>query len=250
MLRTLAGLGAGFLFLGSLVAQEPPPFLETIIVDVKQDKINEFVALQKELNVLAQKAGMPQRTIWQVTHGPSAQFRITRPVSSLAEYDQEGWFAKAFPDAGQQANWVGRVTRCVAHRQVLVSRISPETAIPREDGTTPKNMLIHIAENRSDKMGEYRRLLQEEVFPAYKKAGIEGVIAMQRVLGGNQRTFLVSRGFDKWEELDDGLHLLSPVWQTLGQEKAVELARLAGSLLARQERIVITRREDLSFSND
>ena len=145
MLRKLAGLAAGLLFLCSLGAQEPPAFLETIIVDVKQDKIDQFVALQKEFNALAQKAGMKQRTIWQVAMGPTSQFRLTRPVESLDEYDQEGWFAKAFEDAGQAANWVGRVTECVAHRQVWVSRLSPEMAIPTEDGAPPKNLLIHVA---------------------------------------------------------------------------------------------------------
>ena len=249
MLRKLAGLAAGLLFLCSLGAQEPPPFLETIIVDVKQDKIDQYVALQREFNALAQKAGMKQRTIWQVAMGPTSQFRLTRPVESLEEYDQEGWFAKAFEDAGQAANWVGRVTECVAHRQVWVSRLSPEMAIPTEDGAPPKNLLIHVAVNLSTKMGEYRSFLAEEVFPAYKKAGAKGILAMQRVLGGNQRMFLISRGFDKWADLE-GLNIISPAWESLGEEKGLELARRSGSLLARQERIVLTLREDLSFSTD
>ena len=236
----------------SAAAQDPPPFLRTVIVDVKSDKVADFVAVQKQFNAAAQKAGLKQRTTWQVAMGPTSQFRITTPLSSLAELDEGTWLQRAIPDAGQRANWVARVTACTDRRQVVVSRTRPEASIPPKDGKQPAHLLIYVTENLNGQMQVYRSALEDELIPAYKKAGVDGILTMQRVFGASQREFIIARGFEKWEELDGGLaiNIVGPAAEALGNEKTAALANKMGSLLSRQERIVLTRRDDLSFSSD
>jgi hypothetical protein len=227
-------------------AQKLPKYLHTVIIDVHANQVDQFVSLQKELNARLEKAGMPQRTTWQVVYGPTYQFRITRPVESFAELDEDGWVQKAYPDRVELANWLGRIREVQKHRELVLSRVMANLSVPAEGKEQPPYLLLNIGTNLNGKMGAYAEFLRDHIVPAYKKAGANAV-TLRRHLGGNQRLWIVARGFEKYADIEDQVAIWGPVRKVLPDGKWQEVASQSGTLLASQEQIIMRRRNDLSF---
>lgn len=232
--------------------QDLPPYIRTVIFDVKPDRINDFVAAQKELNAALKQAGMPGRTTWQVVYGPSTQFRMTSPVQNLVELDDESWLARAMPDAGERAAWLDRIRACQASREVVVSRVFPDLSVVGGDDESegdPPYLLLYLGVNLNGKMGSYRDFLRDQIAPAYEEAGVR-MMVLRRALGGNQREWIVARPFQTFEEIDGMIAVWHPLSEVMTEDELREKAVGSGSLLASQHRIVMQRRDDLSFTNE
>ena len=79
------------------------------------------------------------------------------------------------------------------------------SAIPLPDGARPQYMQVDYLECVPGQGRQLRDLLEKEVLPAYKKAGITGAWVSRRALGTNGREILLGRAFDKWAELEHWL---------------------------------------------
>lgn len=100
--------------------------------------------------------------------------------------------------------------------------------------------LIGTSSNRDD--AEY---LRSDLIPAYKKAGVDGVLVSRRRFGTNARHWLIITFLDKMAELDEP----HPLAKSLGEEKLGELRRKGGALIIRSERYVFSPQPDLTFVN-
>ena len=207
----------------SAQAPNPPPMRETIILKVKPDMVDEFIALQKEANVRLKKLGMPWRRFIRAAAGDTYEFRISSPVPKWAALDQPGWIGRAFDDPSELANWVGRIQKCLLSREVFYSVNYPELSIPLKEGRNPGFLVITVLENAPTKGPAFAEYLKNELIPAYKKAGVDGVGVSRRRFGTNSRHWLIITFLDKMEELDEP----HPLAKSLGEEN---WSRIGGSV--------------------
>ena len=173
------------------------------------------------------------------------EFRISSPVLKWAALDQPGWIGRAFDDPSELANWVGRIQKCLLSREVLYSVNYPELSIPLKEGRNPGFLVITVLENAPTKGPAFAEYLKNELIPAYKKAGVDGVGVSRRRFGTNSRHWLIITFLDKMEELDEP----HPLAKSLGEENWRELRRKGGALSVRSERYVFTPQPDLTFVN-
>ena len=100
----------------SAMAQEdaPPPWVQLNVIQVDPERVDEFMAVQRELSARAKKAKIPWRSVSR-THvfGDTYRFLVATPVQNLASYDREG---DADPETESLIN---RLRRCVTSRTEL-----------------------------------------------------------------------------------------------------------------------------------
>jgi len=150
---------------------------------------------------------------------------------------------RAFAEPAELANWVRRIQKCLLSREVLYSVNYPELSIPVKEGRNPPFIIITAIENASTKRPAYAEYLRNDLIPAYKKAGVDGVLVSRRRFGTNARQWLMITFLDKMAELDEP----HPLMKSLGQEKWGELRRKGGALIVHRQRYVFAPQPDLSF---
>lgn len=241
--RFLFACAAALLLTGfnpKLAAQNnPPPLLSVRIVQVKPDKVAEWEGLQKELSAAMKKAGAT-RTVWQVVRGDLNTYHIVEGLAKYADLDEP---ASPPMEAAAWASWQARVLQCVGNRQLLIARTNPDLSIPLKKGRKINLLLLTWRKYAPGRGGDYQTALAKELFPALKKAGINGYFENQIVAGHRLRTWVSARYIDKWADLD-GPGLLS---RALG-ENSGKLASKLGSMIVDVERMILRIREDLSAS--
>ena len=140
---------------------------------------------------------------------------------------------------------MSRIEKCLLSREVLYSVNYPELSIPLKEGRNPAFLVITVRENAPTKGPAYAEHLRNDLIPAYKKAGVDGVLVSRRRFGTNARHWLIITFLDKMAQLDEP-HTLA---KSLGEEKWGELRRKGGALIIRSERYVFSPQPDLTFVN-
>lgn len=218
---------------------DPPPLLSVRVVHVKPDKVDEWEGLQKELSAALAKAG-ESRSIWQVARGDLDTYHIVSPLQKFADLDNP----PAPPmEPGAWSQWQKRASQCVADRQFMILRTSPDSSIPLKEGRKRNLLLLTMRQHAPGRGPEYGAARTKELLPALRKAGVDGITTAQVVAGGNSRTWVTAEYLDKWSDLDGP----GPLTKALG-ENAGKLAAKLGSMVVDVERIVLRFREDLSAS--
>lgn len=217
----------------------PPPLLSVRVVHVKPDKVDEWESLQKEYSAALAKSG-ESRSIWQVARGDLDTYHIVSPLQKFADLDTP---PTPPMEAGAWAQWQMKASQCVADRQFMILRTNADSSIPLKEGRKRNLLLLTMRQHAPGRGPEYGAAQAKEVFPALRKAGVNGFTTAQVVAGGNSRTWVTAEYLDKWSDLDGP----GPLAKALG-ENASKLAAKLGSMVVDVERIVLRFREDLSAS--
>ena len=217
-------------------AQDPPPWLEMTIVHVAPDRVDEFLAAQREISALEQEAGTPWRSVGRTAvFGDTYRFVITTPLANFARLD------RADDAEGARATIVSRIRNVITSRATYAVRTTPTLDNPLPDGEAPALMLVQVVSVAPGREQEYLRVMATDVLPHFDEAEMHhtsGALTFGGE-GGYVHVFHVGN----FAALDQG----SPMVRALGGPAALEvMAKLSGVVL-RSEQWIVRYLPDVSF---
>ena len=217
-------------------AEDVTPWMEMALVGVDPGQVDEFLAAQRELAALQQKAGVPWRVVSRTAvFGDTYRFVIVTPLAQFARLDRPG-----SPDPARMSV-ENRIQRTVTSRQTFALRTTPDIDNPLPDGRDPALMLVQLVSVVPGREQDYIRVMAEDVLPHFKEANMHHSSGALTLGGDSGYVHFFHLG--NFAALDQG----SPMARALGPEGALEVtAKLAG-VLARTEQWVVRHLPDLSF---
>jgi hypothetical protein len=231
------------------LAQQPntPPATtryQVTVVRIKPDMLNEWIDLQKNEVIPAQKkGGVTERTVMQTAIGNSFEYTILTPYPSFAALDGPAVNVRAL-GAEAAARLAGKILKCVdVQRTYLINRVN-DLGIPPGNAIASRTTVLRPAPGKTQ---DYLSYLRADVLPAMKKAKTDGKIAgyavSTRGVGAQAGEMTTTTYYNKFADLDAG----NPVASALGAAAAAPIGA-KGAALATTVQVIIRRRvADLSF---
>ena len=245
-----AGHGVALALLTGAMSQAQPTApgpttrSQVTLVRVKPDMLNEWLDLQKNEQIPAQKkGGVTTRTTLQTAIGNGFEFAIITPFPSFGALDEQNPVQKALGTEAA-ARLAAKIRKCIdTQRNYLITR-ADDLRIPEGDAVAMRTSVVHVA---AGKQGDYLNYIRTEVLPAMKKAKAAGKIAGYNVstrgIGSQAGEITTTTYYSKFADIEQG----SPVVQVLGQA-AADAITAKGNALASPVQVIIRRRvADLRF---
>ena len=237
--RAPAALLLAAVLSAAALAQEPEdvtPWMEMALVGVDPGQVDEFLAAQRELASLEQKAGVPWRSVSRTAaFGDTYRFVIVKPLTQFARLDRPGRSDPA------RVPVESRIRRTVTSRQTFALRTTPDIDNPLPDGRDPALMLVQLVSVVPGRERDYIRVMAEEVLPHFKEANMHHSSGALTLGGDSGYVHFFHLG--NFAALDQG----SPMARALGPEGALEVTSKLAGVLARTEQWVVRHLPDLSF---
>ena len=220
-------------------AQDAPdvsPWMEMTLIGVEPAQVDEFLAAQRELAALEQKAGVPWRSVSRTAaFGDAYRFVIMTPLAQFARLDRPGR-----PDAAR-ASVENRIQRVVTSSTTFALRTTPDLDNPLPEDRDPALTLVQLVTVVPGREQDYIRVMADDVLPHFKEANMHHSSGALTLGGDSGYVHFFHVG--NFAALDQG----SPLARALGPEGALEItAKLAG-VLARTEQWVVRHLPELSF---
>ena len=152
----------------------PSTRYQVTVVRVKPDMLNEWIDLQKNEIVPAQKkAGVKERTVWATAVGNAFEFTIVVPFEKWALMDGPPPVVTAL-GAEAAARLNAKIRRCVeVQRTFMTNRIDDLNDVSA-NALVMRSVVRRI---QPGKMQEYQSLYRADIFPGLKKAKAAGKLA-------------------------------------------------------------------------
>ena len=216
--------------------QDPAPWLEMTIVHVAPDRVDEFLAAQREISALEKEAGTEWRSVARTAvFGDTYRFVITSPLANFARLDRAG------DEDGARATIVSRIRNVITSRTTYALRTAPTLDNPLPDGEAPTLMIVQVVSVAPGREQEYLRVMAEDVLPHFDEAEMHHTTGA--LTFGGEGGYVHVFHVDNFAALDQG----SPMARALGAPAALEvLAKLSGVVL-RSEQWLVRYLPDLSF---
>jgi hypothetical protein len=212
------------------------------IVHVKPDMLNEWLDLEKNEVIPAQKkGGLASRTTYQTLRGNVFEYVNVTPFDKYAVFDGTSPQVKALGAEGS-ARLGAKLRKCEESVQVFVSSpLADLSNLP--SGDIPAIAVYTRVRVADGKMQEYLNFVKTELLPLYKKANVRFTV-VQRGLGANANDLTQVRSVgDKYADFDAG----SVLTRALGAEGATKLLAKSAGMATLVEQVVRRRVPDLSF---
>jgi hypothetical protein len=199
-------------------APEAPPWLRVEVLRVDPSRVEEFMAVQRELSARAKDRNVPWRLVIRtVGFGDLYRFLVVTPLERLSGLDRE-----ATPDA-ERAVLTSRLEACLSEAKSYAYHTLPDIDNPPPMDQQPNLMVMNHVRVAPGREQEYLDLMTSEFFPHFDEQELHYVTGAL-ALGGDGG-FLHVFYIDDFAELDKG----SPVMRALGPARAAEAtAKLAG----------------------
>lgn len=179
--------------------QADEKLLNVIRIKIHPEKHHEFMDLQKQLSEAQEAAGMRGRHVWQEVRGNTHTFHLVSRLESFASLDENSENPMG-PDGWER--WVARMRSCIKNREHLVVRALPGLEIPPKKAGSPKLLRLREITPAPGRVNEFAEWFEEKLYPAQRKAGVDGVSLLRTVLGTDPRVFHEAMHFESWGELD------------------------------------------------
>lgn len=217
---------------------------QVTVVRIKPDMLNEWVDLQKNEVMPAQKkGGVKERTVLQTAIGNAFEYTIITPYPSFDALDAPPVNVRALGAEGA-ARLGEKIRKCIdVQRTYLINRVD-DLAIPQGDAVASRTTVVRPAPG---KMQEYLNHLRADVLPAMKKAKADGKIAgyavSTRGVGAQVGEATTTTYYNKFADMDGG----NPVVVALGAAAAAPITAKGAALATGVQAIIRRRVADLSF---
>lgn len=212
-----------------------------IIVHVKADMLNEWIDLQKnELIPAEKKGGVASRTTYQTLFGNSLEYVTVIPLEKYALLDGPTPQVRALGAPGA-ARLAAKLAKCVESRQLFMSIPLPELSNAPANELPPMGVFTRVRV-APGKAPDYQNFIKSEILPIYKKANV-GSTVTRRGLGANANDFVQVSWLSKAADLDAG----SPILRALGPEGAAKLLARTAGMATLVEQVVRRRVPELSY---
>jgi len=186
---------------GGLVSAQTKPknTLNTVrIVQVKPDKLSDFLDLQREYRDVRIAAGKPARQVWREIRGKGDVFHIVTSAKNWREFDKP---LDTGMDEDQWADWDRRIRETIDSYEVHILRAFGDLKIERaNEEIPPKFMALKYRTFATGYNPQYLAWLRGTFFPRMREEGATGVSVQKMEFGGNGHTWLISFYFDSWKE--------------------------------------------------
>ncbi len=214
------------------------------VIRLKPDMVNEWIALQRDEVIPAQKkAGVTSRTTLVTQVGNAFEYMILTPFPTWAAMDTAPPLVRALgADGAAQLN--AKLRKSILTQQsYLTSRVDSLT-IPAPTAPVWRTTVQRALPGR---MTEYVAYYRGEVLPGLQKAKANGTIAGATIairgVGATSGEFTVTTFYAKFADLETG----DPLIQALGRE-AAQAIRAKSAQFATSTQVIVRRRiADLSF---
>jgi hypothetical protein len=195
-----------------------PPWIQLTVVEVAPDRVEEFLAVQRELSARAKKAKTPWRIVSRTeVFGDTYRFLIDMPLDKLAVFDKE-----TAPDA-ELDSLRRRVEKCITSRKSYAVRTFSDIDNPLPADQPEDLMVVNVVRVYPGREQDYLNVMSQDVLPHFNEAGahhVTGSVAL-----GGESGFIHLFYVKDFAELDKG----SPVMRALGPEGAQAVtAKLSG----------------------
>ena len=200
---------------------------QVTLVRVKPDMLNEWLDLQKNEVMPAQKkGGVTTRTVLQTVIGNSFEYAIIVPFPVFAALDGENPQQKAL-GAEAAARLAAKVRKCVDTQRTYLLNRRDELAIAQGAAPAARTTVRRAAPG---KQAEYLNYLKSDVLPAMKKAKETGKIAGYNVstrgVGAQAGEITTTTYYNKFADLDAG----NPAVAVVGQAAAAAMTAKAAEI--------------------
>ena len=177
---------------------EDRTWLQVRTVHVKPDRVSDYVDLQIRFSAALKEAGRTGRSVWQEIRGDLATFHSVNSIGNLAELDEP------FEPPMAEEEWAAWVTAILdvtdsSTRTILRSHL--EWSIPADDDSEAGLLVLRSTTVAPDKMYEYHGWVQDQLVPALKKGGAQGVSFNHTAFGGDRTTWVSGSRIPNWAAL-------------------------------------------------
>jgi hypothetical protein len=224
----------------------PPPTtrFQVTVVRLKPDMVNEWLDLQKNEVVPAQKrGGVTTRTTLQTAVGNAFEYLIIIPFPAFAALDGQNAQQKAL-GTEEAARLAEKIRKCVLTQSTYLFNRRDDLTIPQGNAVALRTALVRPL---AGKQNEYLAYLKNDLLPAMKKAKDAGKIAGYTVnlrgAGAPTGELTTTTYYNTFAGIDAG----NPAIGAVGQAAADALTA-KGAALATTLQVMVRRRvADLSF---
>ena len=215
-----------------------------VVVDVKPDMWDDYVALQKSDAIPAlQKGVIDHRSAWRTAAlGPAYSVAYLYQLTSFGVLDGDPPMRRALGADGEKAYNVKLRHMLVGSRTCALRR-RPDLGFGSETSEPKLGVLAHVF-TIPGKQAEYESVLKSDWIPGLKKAGVPLYVVYEVVMGGEQGEYYTFTPIANLAALDGG----HPIQRGLGEQGMAALEARFASSIRSIERTVIRRDDDLSFT--
>ena len=177
---------------------------EVNVVRVKPDMVAEWVDLQKNEVIPAQKkGGVKERTVWNTAVGNAFEYTIVTPYPSLAALDGPSAQARALgPEAAVRLG--AKLRKCVDTQRTFLANRIDDLTIPQGNAIASRVVLRRAADGKTQ---EFFAVIRTDVMAAFKKAKASGKIAgfsvATRGIGAPAGELTITTYFNKFADMDE-----------------------------------------------
>ena len=226
-----------------LPAQTAQPQLVSVArVQVKPDRVAEWLAIEKLYSEAHKKGGGTFRYVYRNRAGNPFEYLVAASVGKYANLDEKPPYAKGMTDA-ELAALQARRNQCVDSVRTTYERTIPELGITAPAGAARKLFRVTRVSVRSGMDDQYLAIMKNEYLPALKKAGVASFLIRRVEWGGSRNQFTLMGRHDKYEELDAG----SMLTKALGAEASAKLLTKLRQTIATSEYLLYSYVPESSF---
>lgn len=223
----------------------PPPNRQQVtLVRLHPDMVDEWLDLQKNEVVPAQKkGGVTSRTTLQTALGNSFEFAIIIPYPSYGALDGQNAQQKALGTEAA-ARLAAKIRKCVLTQSTYLINRRDDLSIPQGTAVAVRTNVVRPLPGKQD---EYLNYIKSDLLPVLKKAKDAGKIAgfavSIRGVGAAAGELTTTTYYNKFADLDAG----NPAIAVVGEAAATAMGTKAAALATTVQTIVRRRVADLSF---
>jgi len=221
-IATCLGLAALSL---TAMAQNGPTLLNVARVQVKPDRIGEYMDVEGQYTAAYKKGGGTLRAVYRGTAGNPFEFLVITAVPNYAALDGSSPYAKGSTET-ELARMAARRAQCVDAVRVTYERARGDLGFSSPDAPQPSTVMVTRVTVRPDMLEQFTAAVKNELAPALKKSGQSSFLARQVDFGGTRNVFTFRSPIVKYADLDGE----SPLVKGLGQDAAMKLGAKLGSM--------------------
>jgi len=223
----------------------PPPNRQQVtLVRLKPDMVDEWLDLQKNQLIPAQKkGGVTTRTTLQTVLGNAFEYATIIPYPSFGILDGQNAQQKALGTEAA-AQLAAKIRRCVLTQSTYLLNRRDDLGIPQGTATAARTTVVRPLPG---KQAEYLDYIKNDMLPVMKKAKAAGKIAGYTVsirgVGAAAGELTTTTYYNKFADLDAG----NPAIAVAGEAAATAMTAKAATLATNVQVMVRRRVADLSF---
>jgi hypothetical protein len=217
-------LGLVFLSL-TASAQNAPALLAVARVQVKPDRLGEFMDVEKQYTTAYKKGGGTLRAVYRSAVGNPFEFLVIAAVPNYAAFDGKSPYAKGTTET-ELARLAARRDQCVDGVRTTYERPVNDLSFNTPGAPQPARVAVVRVAVRGEMVPQFLATVKEELVPAMKKAGQSSFLARRVEWGGSQNIFSFRSPVGKFADLDGD----NPLVKGLGREAAAKLGTKLASM--------------------